>query len=215
MLSIMDVMRSALGFLKTGQRRSLLGLDSPARFRRILQRERARSDSTGNPFALITFAARAPETAAETFATVAKILRRRLPWTDEIGWLNREHLAALLFNTPSAEALKVADDVCLGFSSDCLPPLCEVYCYPSHRIPGIDGPPQNGDRQSGRAKRWRVHRESSNRWSRCSCSALLWASAARYRGRSGRTGPAFAVVGPDSPGNQAHVARPCFVHAVS
>ena len=111
--------------------RSLRHLCPPDHFRKTIERERARTDRNGDPFSLITFAAREPETSEDTFTHLVKILQGRLRRTDEIGWLDDQHVAAVLPSTPLEGAAKVADDICLGFPDDRLPPQCEIYCYPS------------------------------------------------------------------------------------
>jgi hypothetical protein len=120
-------------------------LPTPAQFRRVLLRERVRTDRTGRPFSLVTFAARENKTAEATFRKLENILKRRLRCSDEIGWLDGHHLAAVLPDTPSEGAAKVADDVCIEFSLDWLPPLCETFCYPS------DWPSDQRDTRAGEA----------------------------------------------------------------
>jgi hypothetical protein len=111
-------------------------LDSPARFRKVLCRERACTDLSGQPLSLLTFAARECEHAEATFQELEKILKRRLRCTDRIGWLDRRHMAAALPSTPREGAAKVADDVCVSFPIHELPPFCEIYCYPAEHLPG-------------------------------------------------------------------------------
>ena len=102
----------------------------PDRLRRVLERERARADRTGERLSLVTFAARCSEADAATPTLVAKILRGRLRTTDEVGWMDGRRIAVVLPNTPAAGAWKVADDVCLEFPKDVPPPICTVYTYP-------------------------------------------------------------------------------------
>jgi lipopolysaccharide/colanic/teichoic acid biosynthesis glycosyltransferase len=105
-------------------------LHSPDGLRRLLERERARADRTGEPLSLVAFGARTPEVDAATPILAAKILRGRLRTTDELGWLNGRQVAVVLPNTPPTGAWKVADDVCLEFPKDLAPPICTVYSYP-------------------------------------------------------------------------------------
>jgi lipopolysaccharide/colanic/teichoic acid biosynthesis glycosyltransferase len=135
-MGFLDILQNNWFFSRSRCPFSLRGLESPTRFHRAIARERARSDRTGDPFSLVTFQAREAETARETLARLAKILRRRVRWTDEIGWLDRQRLAVALPSTPYEGAVKIADDVCLAFPPSHLPPLCEIYCYPSDQIPG-------------------------------------------------------------------------------
>jgi lipopolysaccharide/colanic/teichoic acid biosynthesis glycosyltransferase len=102
----------------------------PAHFHRLLERERARADRTGERLSLVTFAARCREADAATPALVVKVLRGRLRTTDEIGWLDGRRIGVVLPNTPATGAWKVADDVCLEFPKETPPPICTVYTYP-------------------------------------------------------------------------------------
>lgn len=120
--------------------RVLRVVPSPMQFRKVLERERARTDRDGVPFSLVTFAVRDAETAEEAFVALAKILGRRLRRTDEFGWLDRKRLAAVLPATPYEGALKVAGDVCHAFPRQWHPLRCEIFCYPSDRLPIVSSP---------------------------------------------------------------------------
>jgi lipopolysaccharide/colanic/teichoic acid biosynthesis glycosyltransferase len=111
--------------------RAFRDIYSVAQFDRVLRRERARTDRNGDPFALVAFTPREADSAGRTLARLAKILKRRLRFTDEIGWLDSGRIAAVLPSTPAKGAWKVADDVCLAFPPHRHPPHCEVYVYPS------------------------------------------------------------------------------------
>jgi lipopolysaccharide/colanic/teichoic acid biosynthesis glycosyltransferase len=111
---------------------ALRRLHSGLEFRRLLERERARSDRTGDQFSLLVFEARDADLRQATFRRLALILRDRLRMTDDAGWLDGERIGTLLPCTPAEGAWKVADDVCLRFGLEELPPLCTVYVYPHH-----------------------------------------------------------------------------------
>jgi lipopolysaccharide/colanic/teichoic acid biosynthesis glycosyltransferase len=113
----------------------LEGLHPPDQLRRILERERARANRTGEHLSLVTFAPRRPEADHTTPVLVAKVLRGRLRSTDEVGWLDDGQIAVVLPTTPAAGAWKVADDVCLEFPKHVPSPVCTVYSYP------LDWPP--------------------------------------------------------------------------
>ena len=122
------------GFPRFGGRTSSAALREvtpAALFRRTLARERARTDRTGQGFSLVNFSPRDSESAEATMRRLALILQRRLRFSDEVGWLDQERLAALLPCTPASGAWKVADDVCAAFPADSYPPHCTVYCYPN------------------------------------------------------------------------------------
>jgi len=114
----------------------LESLLSVAEMKRMLQRERARVDRNGSQFSLIAMTPREPERAHATLAQLATLLRRRLRCTDEVGWLEEQQIGVFLPDTPASGAWKVADDICLAFSTDEHPPLCMVYQYPSE--PGTE-----------------------------------------------------------------------------
>ena len=111
--------------------RSFRDMYSVAQFDRVLRRERARTDRNGDPFAMIAFTPREDHEPQQTLVRLAKTLKRRLRFTDEIGWLESGKIGAVLPSTPADGAWKVADDVCLAFPPHCHPPHCEVYVYPS------------------------------------------------------------------------------------
>jgi lipopolysaccharide/colanic/teichoic acid biosynthesis glycosyltransferase len=99
--------------------------------RRLLTRERARTDRTGRPFSLLTFTRREPAATDDDFVRLLRVLKRRLRITDEIGQLERDRLAVVLPETNARGAWKVADDVLAAHPTSHLPPLCEVFTYPS------------------------------------------------------------------------------------
>ncbi len=110
---------------------ALDGLHPPDRFRRILERERARSNRTGEPLSLVAFAPRCPEADGPTPALLAGILQTRLRSTDVAGWLDDRQVGVVLPTTPAAGAWKLADDVCLEFPKHVPPPICTVYSHPN------------------------------------------------------------------------------------
>jgi lipopolysaccharide/colanic/teichoic acid biosynthesis glycosyltransferase len=105
-------------------------LRSRSRTRTILQRERSRADRTGDVFSVLALSPRPPRNRPSEFRKLARLLKRRLRSTDEVGWLDRERLAAVLPSTPLAGAQKVVDDV----QSLAAPSLGQldvtVYSYP-------------------------------------------------------------------------------------
>ena len=118
-------------------RSALRDLHPPEQFARILEQERARSDRTGEVFSLIVFAA---ETSAHTKALphLARILRKRLRATDNVGLLDPRQIGAVLPATPAAGAWTVVDDVCLSIPAGVALPQCKVYCYPTNWPAGED-----------------------------------------------------------------------------
>src|SRR5688572_2838556 len=121
-----------------GRRSRLDRLHRPEVTRKILIRERGRTDRTGDVFSVVTFTPRQPELAEDTWLYLVELLSGRLRSTDDMGWLNDRQLCAVLPHTTPDKAWKVADAVCLKFPERLAPPLCTVYCYP------WDGKPENG-----------------------------------------------------------------------
>jgi lipopolysaccharide/colanic/teichoic acid biosynthesis glycosyltransferase len=102
----------------------LRGVLSVPEFRAVLQRERNRSERSHLPFSVLICTVRGDGAEAAssggnghaasrnggardpgaTAAAVAVVLKQRLRTTDEVGWLDRDRLAALLPYTPIEEA---------------------------------------------------------------------------------------------------------------
>jgi len=102
-----------------------------AHLRRVLERERARSDRTGDVFSLLILTPRGKEFERATWRRLARILKRRLRLTDDAGWLDGRRIGAVLAHTSAAGAWKLAEDIGKEFTSRTPPPLCKVYTYPN------------------------------------------------------------------------------------
>jgi lipopolysaccharide/colanic/teichoic acid biosynthesis glycosyltransferase len=98
---------------------------------RILQRERARSDRTGEVFSLAVFSVGITASDYETLAYLASILQRRLRLTDDAGLFDPRRIGVVLPATSSSGAWTVVDDVCVCVPAGLPLPECSVYCYPS------------------------------------------------------------------------------------
>lgn len=108
-------------------------------FRRVVDHERARSDRSGQPFAIVVFDLRDPAAPLEWHAT-AELLAARLRTIDEIGWMAQNRLAVLLPYSSVEAGAKLGDDVVAAHTLDITPPNWKVYAYPS-RWPA----PESGD----------------------------------------------------------------------
>jgi lipopolysaccharide/colanic/teichoic acid biosynthesis glycosyltransferase len=76
-----------------------------AELHRLIRKECLRTDRTGQHFSLLVFRVDGrPE-------PLIRLLLERLRETDEVGWLDRERVGALLVDTPTDGARIVADDV--------------------------------------------------------------------------------------------------------
>ncbi len=125
---------------------ALSDLHSADQLRRILEREKSRADRSGVGFALLAFVPRDGRTSQATLVCLAEILKRRLRFTDEAGWLGDREIGAVLPCTSVAGARSVANDVRQAFT-ELEPPLCEVYCYPS------DAPDESSGHRNGAVER--------------------------------------------------------------
>ena len=114
------------------------GLFRPSEMQRIVRREQARTDRTGDPFAVLVFAVKPSLEQRDTLRHVAQILQRRVRLTDEAGWLDAQRIGVVLPSTPAQGAWTLADDVCLALPADVELPACEVFVYPAPR--GVVGP---------------------------------------------------------------------------
>ncbi len=107
------------------------GLLSRQDFARVLQRERDRTDRTGDEFSLLALLTGCERKNRDVVAQTASLLVRRLRSTDEAGWLDGQTVAALLPATPPDGAWKVANDIRRSFPAGARTPACRIYCYPS------------------------------------------------------------------------------------
>src|SRR4051812_48445772 len=111
------VLKELLAFIRRLARPNgggaLEGLLPPDRLRAILERERVRSDRTGEKLSLLAFTPRVQEANFETLAYLAKVLRERLRCTDDFGWLDARQVGVVLPCTSAAGAWRLADEVCL------------------------------------------------------------------------------------------------------
>ncbi len=135
------IVRTARRFLRRSPKAAMHGLLSREQLFRVLQRERARTDRTGEVFSLVIFAVGSHKSGAETLVHLARILHRRLRLTDDAGLWDQHKIGVVLPATPAAGARIVVDDVCVCVPAGLPLPLCSIYCYPSD-WPG--GSPGNG-----------------------------------------------------------------------
>ncbi len=126
---------------------------SPAEMARLLERERDRADRTGTPFAMIVFQADRNDLDREVLDALVRVLASRLRISDEFGYLNRRHLAAVLPGASAANAWTVSDEVCLRLPPSLPLPRCEVYAYPSESAEEMDGNRPTDARLAGNSRR--------------------------------------------------------------
>jgi lipopolysaccharide/colanic/teichoic acid biosynthesis glycosyltransferase len=107
------------------------GLLLPEQLERILRRERARSDRTGEVLSLAVLEVGRQPADAKTQTELAKILRRRLRLTDDAGLLDPRRIGVVLPATPTPGAWTIVDEVCVCVPAELPLPACTIYSYPS------------------------------------------------------------------------------------
>src|SRR5262245_19650558 len=96
-------------YFRPGRGIAAEGFLSPAEIKKVLDRERARAERTGELLSLVTFAGRTGRPEAATVAALRTAFRARLRLTDETGWLDSRQVCAVLPGTGAVGAWKVAD----------------------------------------------------------------------------------------------------------
>jgi lipopolysaccharide/colanic/teichoic acid biosynthesis glycosyltransferase len=112
-------------------KRSLQSLLTPEQMSIAVQRETARADRNGAQFALVLFRARNKDQQSLSTVRLAITILRRVRATDDVGWYDDRHLAALLPDTAPAGAWRFAEQVCTLVSAKAPRPMCSVYSYPT------------------------------------------------------------------------------------
>jgi len=133
---------------------------SARKFASILNRERDRTDRTGQEFSMVVFEAGAGHRKSPFTLSLVNILTQRIRSTDDIGRLEDGRIAAILAHTPSDAARKFVDNVRQAFPGDTSPPDCEVFVYPSRWI-AQDDEAHSQKQRSGNASRRKPEAPSS------------------------------------------------------
>ena len=118
-------------------------------FRRLLERECARSDRVGLHFALINFDLNASKNNGAASRHLINLLSQRMRSTDELGWLDERHIGLLLFDTQIDAACRFANSIRATIS-----PLIKFLDYNVYVYPADEQPPEkrNGQRPHNRTK---------------------------------------------------------------
>jgi lipopolysaccharide/colanic/teichoic acid biosynthesis glycosyltransferase len=112
-------------------------------FSSIINRERDRSDRTGQGFSLVIFEVGNGKNRSDSVRNLVPILTHRIRSTDAIGWLEDGRIGVILPHTTTESAWKFVTNVRIAFNGN-TPPECVVYAYPSSWIPGDkEFPPQD------------------------------------------------------------------------
>jgi lipopolysaccharide/colanic/teichoic acid biosynthesis glycosyltransferase len=131
----MFLTRFVLAARRLAKQSAAAGLDSllPAKqFDRALERERARSDRTGEAFSVIIFALGPGKPQRDVVPHLAAILQQRLRTTDDAGLLDQRRVGVVLPATPASGAWTVVDDVCVCIPAGLELHECTVYTYPTN-----------------------------------------------------------------------------------
>ena len=103
------------------------------RMDRLLRRERARSDRSDNPFALVVFSRPRNARNSDLLTPVATAVEARVRETDEFGWLDDRSVHAMLFDTDAQGGRSFADEICGIVESGSPRPTFTIYSYPPRR----------------------------------------------------------------------------------
>ena len=98
---------------------------------KILERERARADRSGQEFSFVVFEIGETDLNDDHLSDLISILADRLRSTDEVGWFNKSQIGLVLPYTPVVGARKFANEICRVFSKISSPPTFTIYLYPS------------------------------------------------------------------------------------
>src|SRR5436190_20655157 len=110
--------------------RNLDSLPSSEQIDRLISREVARAERTGQHFALVLFRVKRGGRFGVNERRLAVTLLRRIRLTDEVGWFGEEHLCAMLPDTSAAGAQYFADSVCELVAHKGPRPIAVVYSFP-------------------------------------------------------------------------------------
>ena len=122
-------------FQRSPSRDSLNGIHSPEVFSRVLERERERSDRSGQGFSLVVFELETKDSHTEVMGILIDcILSRKVRAIDEVGWFKEGSIATLLPCTSPDGAWKFAKDVLDGIPAGTKAPICRMFTYPSSWI---------------------------------------------------------------------------------
>ena len=121
--------------------RMLHRVHSAGEFASILNRERDRTDRTGQEFSMVVFETGAVSRRSAPVRNLVAILAQRVHSTDDIGWLDDGRIATTLPHTPPDGAWKFVENVQRALGGGAPAPKCTVYAYPSRWITKADGKP--------------------------------------------------------------------------
>jgi len=111
--------------------KGLEGISSIEDFYRALERERSRANRSGMPFALVSFQAKNARLNGNYAGYLAKAICDRMRTTDEVGWIDQQHIGLILYNTGEKGAWGFVEAINTAVSNEIDQPQCKVYIYPA------------------------------------------------------------------------------------
>jgi lipopolysaccharide/colanic/teichoic acid biosynthesis glycosyltransferase len=121
---------------------------------KVLARERARAERTGEVLSVLTLQPAGAQAA--TVAHLAEAFATRLRITDVPGWLDRRRLCVVLPGTAAEGAWRLADELYLRLPEGLPAPHCAVYSFPT-ADGGDDGDAADGSALPGTTAARPVH----------------------------------------------------------
>ena len=127
-----------------GDGESFRRVRSAREFASILNRERDRTDRTGQEFSLVVFETGSGSRRSAAVRNFVAILAQRIHSTDDIGWLEDGRIAAALPHTLPDGAWKFVENVRRALGENGSATDCTVYAYPSRWITRTGGESAQG-----------------------------------------------------------------------
>ena len=111
--------------------RKFNGICTTDNFYRSLERERDRSDRFGLKFAVVSFDLKTVNFNGNYPNLFTKAVHSRIRVSDEIGWIDEQHIGLLLFNTEKEGAIRFVKDVRASIDNNATLPNYRLYVYPA------------------------------------------------------------------------------------
>jgi lipopolysaccharide/colanic/teichoic acid biosynthesis glycosyltransferase len=122
-------------------------LADPGILQHLLRRECSRAARNGKELSLVLFELRGQSRRSMATLRLARTMLRRARMTDEIGWYDDQHLAALLPDTTSRGARSFANGVRELIEGRMDRPRALIYTYPNNWVMSEDDDQQTNGRK--------------------------------------------------------------------
>ena len=110
----------------------LCGVYSENEFRALLEHERKRADRTGDKFSIALFDIPNSNEDMNNACLLPDLITDVVRSTDEVGWLDQDHIGVLLVGTPREGAHEVVKKFSRKMAPDQYLGGCRIFTYPSH-----------------------------------------------------------------------------------